>query len=85
MADLSNLARLAASKPEFVAHRLAAYQQQMQCDDTDLAAQLGCSLEDLTHLRLCTLPRSDHFQEDIERIATHVHAKADELTKILRS
>ena len=85
MADLSNLARQAASKPEFVAHRLAAYQQAKNLDDADLAKQLGCSLDDLTHVRLCMLPRLDHFDGDVERIANHVHAKADELAMILRS
>ncbi len=72
MADLSNLARQAATKPEFVAHRIAAYQQEKHLDDAALAAQLGCSLDNLTHLRLCTLPRPDHVQEDTERIAIHV-------------
>ncbi|EFH80256.1 hypothetical protein [Ktedonobacter racemifer] len=69
MADLSNLARQAASRPKFVAHMIAAYQQEKHLDDAALVAQLGCSLDDLIHLRLCTLPRPDHFQEDIERIA----------------
>jgi uncharacterized protein YfcZ (UPF0381/DUF406 family) len=34
MTDLSNRARQAASKPEFVAHRIAAYQQEKHLDDT---------------------------------------------------
>ncbi len=85
MANLSHLARQAASKPEFVASKLAAYQQEKHLDDVALADQLGCSLDDLTHLRLCMLPRLDHFDENVERIASHVHAKADELAKILSS
>jgi hypothetical protein len=83
VADLSNLARQAASKPEFVASRLAAYQQVNTLEDATLAKQLGCSLDDLTHLRLCALPRPGHFEEDVERIAKHVHADATVLTQIL--
>ena len=78
MADLSNLARQAAGKPEFIAHRLSAYQQETHLDDVALASQLGCSLDDLTHLRLCAIPRPGHLQDDITRIATHVHVNADE-------
>ena len=84
MADLSHLARLAANKPEFIASHLAAYQQEKQRDDAALAAQLGCSLDDLTHLRLCKCPRLDHFDEDITRIAQHVHANWSALTSLLR-
>jgi len=84
MADLSKLARQAASKPEFVAQRLAAYQQAKNFADAALAKQLGCSLDDLTHFRLCTRPRLDHFEEDVERIANHVHANAVVLAQILR-
>jgi len=85
MADLSHLAHQAGSKPEFVAQRLAAYQQAKNLDDAALVDQLGCSLDDLTHFRLCMLPRLNHFEEDVERIATHVHAKPDMLTKVLCS
>ena len=85
MADLSNLARQAASKPEFVAHTLALYQKAKNLDDATLAKQLDCSPDDLIHLCLCMLPRLDCFDEDIERIASHVHAKAEELKKLLRN
>jgi hypothetical protein len=83
MADLSHLARQAASKPEFVASQLAVYQQTKNLDDAALANQLGCSLDDLPHLRLCMLPRLNHFEEDVERIASHIHADAVVLAQIL--
>ncbi len=83
MADLSHLARQAASKPEFVASHLAAYQQAKYLDDAALVDQLGCELSDLTHLRLCMAPRDEHFQEDVERIANHVHANAKVLAQVL--
>ncbi len=83
MADLSHLARQAASKPEFVASKLAAYQRAKSLDDAALANQLGCSLDDLPHLRLCMLPRLDHFEENVERIASHVHANAVVLAQVL--
>ena len=83
MADLSNLARQAESRDMFVAHRIAAYQQAHGLDDLALAAELGCEIADLTHLRLCSLPRSDHFQEDLRRIASHTHVDATKLAQIL--
>jgi hypothetical protein len=83
MADLSNLARQAASRAGFVAYRLAEYQRTNNLDDTALATRLGCTLDDLTHLRLCGRPRSDHFSEDVARIARHVHADADALGRLL--
>jgi hypothetical protein len=52
MADLYNLARQAASKPEFVAQRLAASQQAKSFDDAALEKQSGCSLDDLTHVQI---------------------------------
>lgn len=83
MADLSHLANQAASRPEFIASQLAAYQQEKHLDDASLAAQLGCSLDDLTHLRLCARPRLDHFDEDVTRIAQHVHANRATLAHLL--
>ncbi len=62
---------------------LTTYQEQYRLDDTALAAQIGCSPEDVTHLKLCDVPRPDHFEEDIRRIADHVHADAALLMQIL--
>ncbi len=83
MADLSNLARQAEERPGFIASRLAAYQRAKHLDDADLATQLDCSVDNLTHIRLCTLPRPDYFDEDVQRIAEHVHADPAALAQIL--
>ena len=79
MTDLSPLAHQAANRSAFIASRLA----ELDLDDTALATRLGCTLDDLTHLRLCSKPRPDHFREDIERIATHVHADKMELAHLI--
>src|SRR5437588_2130302 len=72
MPDLSNIARQAASRPDLVASELSNYQLEDGLDDAGLAAQLGCSVDVLTRLRLCTLPRSDHFWDDVSRVAEYV-------------
>jgi hypothetical protein len=81
--SLSNLARMAQARAGFIAGPLAAYQQTHNLDDHALAEQLHCSVEDLVHLRLCQLPRPDHYDQDIERIAAHVHADPAALTQVL--
>lgn len=80
---LSRLARQAESRSEFVASRVAAYQEANGLDDIALAALLGCGQASLVHLRLCFLPRSDHFQEDVQVIANHVHADPVKLAEVL--
>jgi hypothetical protein len=70
--------------PIFV-HRIPKFTQQAKnLGDAALANQLGCSLDDLIHLRVCMLPRLDHFEEDVERIAEHVHADVVVLAQVLR-
>jgi hypothetical protein len=73
MAELSNLAHQAETREMFVAYRLAAYQQARGLDDLALTAELGCEVADLPHLRLCTVPHPDRFQEEVALIATHTH------------
>lgn len=83
MAELSNLARQAEGRSGFIAGLVARYQQSHNLGDQGLADLLHCSLDDLIHLKLCALPRQDHFQEDLVRIAEHVHANAGELARVL--
>jgi hypothetical protein len=83
MADLSNLARQAEERPGLIASRLATYQQAKQLDDADLATQLDCTVDNLIHLRLCSLPRPDHFDEDVQSIAEYAHADPAALAQIL--
>jgi hypothetical protein len=53
---LSWLARRAAALPFFLAHALAAYQTAHTLTDADLAAELHCTREALTMIRLCRAP-----------------------------
>lgn len=83
MPDLSNLARQAASRPDLVASEPANYQLENGLDDAGLAARLGCSVDVLTRLGLCTLPRSDHFGDDVNRVAEYAGVDAVQLGDIL--
>ena len=83
MSNFTHLALQAASNPEFIAYKLAIYQQKQRIDDEALASQLHCSQNNLTRLRLCTLPRPDYFQKDVEYIAAYAHVDVEELTKLL--
>jgi len=69
---LPNLARLAARRDVLLAAVLERYQAQHQLDDAALAAQIGCSMEHLTHLKLCEVPRPNCFDADVAQIATHL-------------
>jgi hypothetical protein len=84
--ELFHLANQAAARPGFVAHKLAEYQQAKQIDDAALAKLLGCTLDDLTHLRLCSVPRTEAFEEDTATIAAHTHVtNVEVLSDILHS
>lgn len=81
--SLANLTRLAAGRGVLLAAALAAYQQREQLDDGTLAALLGCSRDGLVRLRLCEVPRADHFDEDVAQIAAFVPVDRDALTQLL--
>jgi hypothetical protein len=53
---LDRLARRAAAEPFFLAGRLADHQAAHDLSDLDLAAELHCTPEALTMLRLCRAP-----------------------------
>ena len=83
--SLSHLARMAEARAGFIAGPLAAYQRAHVLDDHALAEWLHCSVEDLTHLKLCQLPRLNYYERDVARIAAHVHADAAELAQVLNT
>ena len=83
--SLSRLAHMAEAHAGFIAGPLANYQRAHTLDDHGLAQLLHCSVDDLTHLKLCQLPRPDHFDQDLARIAEHVHADAAILAQVLNS
>ncbi|SRR6266568_8353808 len=81
--SLSHLARMAEARAGFIAGPLSNYQRAHALDDHGLAQLLHCTVDGLTHLKLCQLPRPDHFDLDLARIAEHVHADAAILAQVL--
>jgi hypothetical protein len=62
------------------------YKEQEGLDDEQLAALLGCEPSALTRLALCERPRpAPHFREDVERIATYIHADLMQLARLIRA
>lgn len=82
--SLANLTRLAAGRGVLLAAALAAYQQREQLDDGALAALLECSHDGLVRLRLCEVPRADHFDEDVTKIAAYAPVERDALVQLLK-
>jgi hypothetical protein len=78
------LARLAARRGVLLAAVLEGYQVQQHLDDAALAAQIGCSPEGLTHLKLCEAPRPERFDEDVAQVAAHVGADPAKLAAALK-
>lgn len=84
--SLERLARLARKQQSFLASLLEIYQTQMAVDDSQLALFLDCNMEALTHLALCQRPRPfPYFQQDIERIAQHIHLDSSHLTELIEA
>ena len=83
---LPALARRVSDDPFFLASVLTVYAESEAMDDEQLAAQLGCSTETLTPLRLCRRPRPDppEFRQDVELIATRFSVRADVLATAVR-
>ena len=83
---MAHLAERVAGAPDFLACALAEYARSERLDDAALAARLGCSVETLTHLRLCRMPRGEAplFWQDVERIAERFSVNAEALAEIAR-
>jgi hypothetical protein len=70
--SFETLVRLAVERGVLLASLSQRYQLRYHLNDAHFSEHLHCTMDNLTHLKLCDLPRSDHFQEDIERIAEHM-------------
>ncbi len=81
---LARAAQRAREYPEFMAYLLARYQALRGLTDEQLAAELGCTPQDLTRLALCLRPRPDHLAEDIAQIAGYVKADPARLANLVR-
>jgi hypothetical protein len=84
--SLERLAQLAQGRPNLLAGALSLYKEQEGLDDEQLAALLGCEPAALSRLALCERPRpAPHFREDVERIATYIHADLMQLAMLIRA
>jgi hypothetical protein len=83
---LEHMARRVADAPDFLACALAEFARSEKLEDNNLATRLGCTLENLTHLRLCRMPRSEPglFWQDVEQIAGRYSADAEILAEVVR-
>jgi hypothetical protein len=83
---LRHFAARVSDAPDFLACALAEYARSERLDDTRLAAHLSCSVDTLTHLRLCRMPREAAalFRQDVESIARRFSVDADILTEVTR-
>ena len=87
MNPLDQLAARVVADPFFLAPTLAEYARSEQFqDDAQLAAALGCRIEDLARLRLCRAPRPDgnDFRSDLTAIATRFGLDLVTLTRVVR-
>ena len=84
--SLERLAQLAQGRPNLLAGALMLYKQQEGLDDEQLAEILRCEREALYRLALCERPRpAPHFREDVERIASYIHADLMQLAMLIRA
>ena len=84
--SLHRLAMLAKEHPNLLAGPLEFYKKQEGLDDEQLAAMLGCEVGAIARLALCERPRPvPHFREDVQRIATYIHADMLQLAMLIRA
>ncbi|HSH83149.1 MAG TPA: hypothetical protein VLA19_31845 [Herpetosiphonaceae bacterium] len=83
-AFLLRAADRARSEPGFLGAVLVEYETRFGLDDTALAAQLGCEIEQLARLALCRPPRADRFRSDLELIASRIGLDPLPLARVLR-
>ncbi|MHB8598482.1 MAG: hypothetical protein ACYDER_16895 [Ktedonobacteraceae bacterium] len=84
--SLHRLAVLAKERPNLLAGPLELYKEQEGLDDEQLAAMLGCEVGAIARLALCERPRPvPQFREDVERIATYIHADMLQLAMLIRA
>lgn len=81
---LEIMARRVAEDPSYLAHVLARYADDAALSEEGLRAELLCSPDDFTRLRLCRRPRPEQFAADVDLIAERCHADADVLLLIIR-
>lgn len=84
--SLEFLARLAEERSNLLAGPLSLYKKQEGLDDQQLAALLQCEPTALARLALCERPRpAPYFRQDVQRIATYIHADFMQLAMLIRA
>lgn len=81
MSSLHHAGKRASEHTFFLAARLVAYQQHHELTDQQLADVLGCSLENLTRLRLCRVPETS---EELAQVAARGQVDVQKLASILQ-
>lgn len=84
---LDLFARRVESNPWFLASAMAVYAQSEGLNDERLASTLGCSVADLTCLRLCRRPLSEPyeaFRRDIDALVRAYGVHADIMADVAR-
>jgi hypothetical protein len=83
---LEKLALRMEKDPFFLACSLRLFAQSKAMDDSQLASQLGCSVQTLLSLRLCRAPapESKRFLHDIGHIAATYHIEETALAEAVR-
>ncbi|MFL5758159.1 MAG: hypothetical protein ACJ789_00390 [Thermomicrobiales bacterium] len=81
------LARMASkleASPKSMAWMIAKYKEAEGIDNTAVARFLHVGEEQLLHLALCSRPRVELFNEDIESIADHLSIEQRPLLELVR-
>ena len=82
----ARLVQLAQERPTLLAGPLHLFKEQEGLDDRLLAAKLGCEAEAIPRLALCKRPRpAPHIRQDVERIASFIHADLLQLMMLIRA
>ena len=83
MSALEHMAARAADDPLFLACALAVFARSKGLDDAGLAAAIGCPPDQLARLKLCGMPRREHFNADVTAIAARYGLDAGILAKVV--
>ncbi len=84
--SLHRLAMKARERTNLLASPLNLYKEQEGLNDEQLATMLGCDIGAIARLALCERPRPvPHFRQDVERIATYIHADMLQLAMLIRA
>jgi transcriptional regulator with XRE-family HTH domain len=81
---LSTAARRSSERKWTLGHVLEKYRQFENKSSEELAMELGCSLETLEWLELCSRPNEDTFAEDLNAIAERFNVDPNGLASVIR-